>query len=117
MAAEATGEALLQSLGRGKTFNCKLASDGEAFEKGSIYIAPADYHLLVKKETLLVTKGARGKSLPAGNRSASNARRGKTHHPSEHRAQRLLANIVPRCGNSFVRFVVFCSWSFATRQR
>jgi two-component system chemotaxis response regulator CheB len=59
MAAEATGEALLQSLGRRKTFNCKLASDGEAFEKGSIYIAPADYHLLVKKETLLVRKGAR----------------------------------------------------------
>ena len=59
MAAEATGEALLQQLGRRKTFNCKLASNGEPFENGSIYIAPADYHLLIKNETLLVTKGAR----------------------------------------------------------
>jgi two-component system chemotaxis response regulator CheB len=59
LAPENTGKALLHRLGRYKAFNCKLASNGEAFEKGRIYIAPADYHLLVKKETLLVTKGAR----------------------------------------------------------
>jgi two-component system, chemotaxis family, protein-glutamate methylesterase/glutaminase len=59
LAPENTGKALLHRLGRHKAFNCKLASNGEAFEKGRIYVAPADYHLLVKKETLLVTKGAR----------------------------------------------------------
>ena len=59
LAAEATGDALLHKLGRRKTFKCKLASDGESFENGTIYIAPVDYHLLVKKTTLKVTKGAR----------------------------------------------------------
>lgn len=59
MAAEATGEALLQRLGRHTSFRCKLASDGESFETGRIYLAPVNFHLLVKKSTLLVTKGAR----------------------------------------------------------
>jgi two-component system chemotaxis response regulator CheB len=59
MAPEDTGAALLHRLGRHKAFNCKLAEDGEVFEPGRIYIAPPDYHLLVKKNRLLVTKGAR----------------------------------------------------------
>lgn len=57
LAPENTGVALLHRLGRHKTV--KLASDGENFHKGSIYIAPPDYHLLVKEKTMLVTKGAR----------------------------------------------------------
>src|SRR5690349_3262216 len=59
MAPESTGDALLQRLARHKSFKCKLARDGESFKAGSLYIAPADYHLLVKKKTVLVTKGAR----------------------------------------------------------
>ena len=43
---ENSGVALLHILGKHKAFNCKLASDGESFEKGRIYIAPPDYHLL-----------------------------------------------------------------------
>jgi two-component system, chemotaxis family, protein-glutamate methylesterase/glutaminase len=58
MAAEATGDALLHRLGS-HSLKCKLASDGESFKNGNVYIAPADYHLLVKKKRLLVTKGAR----------------------------------------------------------
>ncbi len=54
-----TGDALLSRLGKHQAYPCKLASDGEFFERGRIYIAPADHHLLVKKKTLLVTKGAR----------------------------------------------------------
>jgi len=59
MAPENTGAALLHRLGRHKAFNCALASDGELFRNGRIYIAPSDNHLLVKKTTLMVTKGAR----------------------------------------------------------
>lgn len=59
MAPENTGEALLHRLGRNKAFTSRLAGDGEAFKPGMIYIAPPDYHLLVKKRTMLVTKGAR----------------------------------------------------------
>lgn len=58
LAPEATGEALLRRL-ESHSLNCKLASDGESFKNGNVYIAPADYHLLVKKNRLLVTKGAR----------------------------------------------------------
>jgi len=46
-------------LGGHKAFHCKLATNGERFTAGRIYIARSDYHLLVKKNHLLVTKGAR----------------------------------------------------------
>jgi two-component system, chemotaxis family, protein-glutamate methylesterase/glutaminase len=59
MAPENTGEALLRRLGKHKSFRCELARDGEKFAPGRIYIAPPDYHLLVKKDHVLVTKGAR----------------------------------------------------------
>lgn len=59
MAPQNNGFALLHHLGKYKAFNCKLAEDGESFKRGRIYIAPPDFHLLVKKSKLLVTKGAR----------------------------------------------------------
>jgi two-component system chemotaxis response regulator CheB len=59
MAPHNTAAALLHRLGRHKAFDCKLADHGEVFKPGKIYIARPDYHLLVKKTTLLVTKGAR----------------------------------------------------------
>ena len=59
MAPQNSGVALLHRLDRIKAFHCKMAEDRESFQAGRIYIAPADHHLLVKKTTLLVTKGAR----------------------------------------------------------
>src|SRR5688572_27719470 len=59
MAAENSGGALLRRLSRHKAFGCKLAEDGESFRAGGIYIARPDNHLLLKKDRLLVTKGAR----------------------------------------------------------
>lgn len=59
LAPEVSGSALLRRLGRYKSFQCKLATDGESFRPGRIYIAPPDNHLLVKGKRLLVTKGAR----------------------------------------------------------
>jgi two-component system, chemotaxis family, protein-glutamate methylesterase/glutaminase len=59
MAPEASAGALLRRLGRHRSFQCRLASDGEVFKAGRVYIAPPDYHLLVKGNRLLVTKGAR----------------------------------------------------------
>jgi two-component system, chemotaxis family, protein-glutamate methylesterase/glutaminase len=59
MAPENTGEALLHRLGRHKAFHCSLAINGERFHPGRIYISPPDHHLLVKKDHVLVTKGAR----------------------------------------------------------
>src|SRR5690349_671807 len=59
MASENTGEALLHRLSRHRAFHCKLAKNGELFRLGRIYMAPPDTHLLVKKNKVLVTKGAR----------------------------------------------------------
>jgi two-component system, chemotaxis family, protein-glutamate methylesterase/glutaminase len=59
MTPENTGGALLHRLSRHRAFGCKLAKNGESFKPGQIYIAPSDNHLLVKKNKVLVTKGAR----------------------------------------------------------
>jgi two-component system chemotaxis response regulator CheB len=59
MAPENSAEALLHRLSRHRAFGCKLAKDGESLKPGRIYIAPPDNHLLVKKDKVLVTKGAR----------------------------------------------------------
>jgi two-component system, chemotaxis family, protein-glutamate methylesterase/glutaminase len=59
MSPENTGEALIHRLSRHRTFACQLAKNGASFKPGRIYIAPPDNHLLVKKNKLLVTKGAR----------------------------------------------------------
>jgi two-component system chemotaxis response regulator CheB len=59
MAPHNSGEALTRRLGRHKAFNAGLAKDGERFKQGRIYIAPPDHHLLLKRDKVLVRKGAR----------------------------------------------------------
>ena len=54
-----SGEPLLRRLSRHQAFHPKLAEDGDRFKPRHIYIAPPDNHLLLKKDRLLVTKGAR----------------------------------------------------------
>jgi two-component system chemotaxis response regulator CheB len=54
-----SGEPLLRRLSRHQAFQPKLARNGERFKPGRIYIAAPDNHLLLKNDTLLVTKGAR----------------------------------------------------------
>src|SRR5436309_15820151 len=59
MAPQNSAEALLHRLSRHRAFDCRVAKDGERFKPARIYIAPPDNHLLIKKNVLLVTKGAR----------------------------------------------------------
>jgi len=59
MDPENTGQALLDRLSRHKAFTCKIARDGDTFKNRTIYIAPADFHLLIKAKAVMVTKGAR----------------------------------------------------------
>jgi two-component system chemotaxis response regulator CheB len=59
MAPENTGAAILHRLKKYKAFRCDLATNGEKLAPGRIYVGPADYHMLVKKDHVLVTKGAR----------------------------------------------------------
>jgi two-component system chemotaxis response regulator CheB len=59
MAPHNSGEALSRRLSRHKAFHVKIAREGERFQRGRIYLAPPDNHLLLKADTVLVRKGAR----------------------------------------------------------
>jgi two-component system, chemotaxis family, protein-glutamate methylesterase/glutaminase len=59
MAPHGSGEALTRRLSRHTAFGATLATDGERFARGRVYIAPPDSHLLLKTTTMLVRKGAR----------------------------------------------------------
>jgi two-component system chemotaxis response regulator CheB len=59
LSPESEGSAIVDRLRRYKAFESALATDGQIFQRGRIYVAPPDRHLLLKKKTMLVTKGAR----------------------------------------------------------
>lgn len=59
MSPEATGEALVLALDDAGALKCQHATDEERFERGKIYVAPSDRHMLIEGEKILVTRGAR----------------------------------------------------------
>ncbi len=59
MGPETTAAALMATLGKYRAFDCKLAANGDRFQSQRVYVCPPDYHLLIKKNHLLVSKGAR----------------------------------------------------------
>jgi len=67
ISADATGDALLNSLNKIGKLKCIHAKDGNHIKSGYIYFAPSDHHLMVEKDgSLLVTKGAQeNRSRPA----------------------------------------------------
>lgn len=54
-----SGQPLVRRLLRHRAFDVRLARNGERFAAGRIYIAPPDHHLLLKRDRMLVTRGAR----------------------------------------------------------
>jgi two-component system, chemotaxis family, protein-glutamate methylesterase/glutaminase len=59
LAPQATAETMLVRLQAHTSIPCKVAKHQERFRSGTIYICPSDFHLLIKKQHMLVTKGAR----------------------------------------------------------
>lgn len=59
MAPEGNSALLAATLGKHSALQCVEARHEEGFGPGRIYIAPADSHMLLKKKTILITKGAR----------------------------------------------------------
>ncbi len=59
LAADVTGDVLVQSIAKNCPLSCKQASDGERIRPGQVYVAPPDHHLLVSKTKIIVSKGAR----------------------------------------------------------
>lgn len=59
MAADADASVLASVLQEKGALPCRVARNGERFKAGHVYVAPADHHMLLKQETVIVTKGAR----------------------------------------------------------
>ena len=59
LAPESSGAHIVRRLSQHTTLTCQLATDQMPIEAGHLYLAPADCHLLVQGEVLLVTKGPR----------------------------------------------------------
>jgi two-component system, chemotaxis family, protein-glutamate methylesterase/glutaminase len=59
MSADGDAGALSRALSRSGELTCSQAHDEEAFRPGHIYVAPADHHMLLEKEVIRITKGAR----------------------------------------------------------
>lgn len=67
ISADATGNALLDSLTRNSQLICGHAKNGTVMKAGHLYLAPSNHHLMIDEDkTLLVTKGAHeNRSRPA----------------------------------------------------
>ncbi|MGJ7456311.1 chemotaxis protein CheB [Halomonas sp. RA08-2] len=66
MGPHTTGEALVKILNESGSLSCVHAQHNEKFKRGYIYLAPSDQHMLIVKDKILITKGAReNRSRPA----------------------------------------------------
>ena len=66
MGTHTTGEALVKALSASGNLPCVHGQDKQAFKSGCIYLAPSDQHMLIVKDRILITKGAReNRSRPA----------------------------------------------------
>ena len=59
LAPQSTAETLLPRLKKHKGLKCSLALNGKAFQRGRLYIARPDYHLLIKGNKVLEIGGFR----------------------------------------------------------
>lgn len=59
MPADVSGASSLRALQKVATLECGHAKDGEPFQAGRIYLAPSDQHMMLKRGTIILTKGAR----------------------------------------------------------
>ncbi len=59
MGADTTGDVLVAALNKSGGLICEQAYDEQPFQSGHIYLAPPDQHILLAKDKILVTKGAR----------------------------------------------------------
>ena len=59
MSPDGDASVLSRALSRSGELPCSQAHDEEEFRPGHIYVAPADHHMLLEKEVIRITKGAR----------------------------------------------------------
>lgn len=59
MRPETTGDILVRVLDEAGPLPCSLAKNGERFEEGHVYVAPSDHHMMIERNRVFITKGAR----------------------------------------------------------
>jgi len=62
LSGKAISDILVQRLQSYTSLTCKIARNGEPIRKGTLYVAPSDYHMLVQKGQVVIGQG------PAENR-------------------------------------------------
>jgi len=58
LSRKGVGEVLFQRLRQHCTINCKVASNDEPINRGTVYLAPPDNHLILDKGKIVIGKGA-----------------------------------------------------------
>ncbi|HSJ67875.1 MAG TPA: chemotaxis protein CheB [Anditalea sp.] len=59
LSPEITGEVLIKSYNNKTNLTCEIAQNGTSLKNGHVYMAPADFHLMIgDDERILITKGA-----------------------------------------------------------
>ena len=53
----ALGDILVSRIQKQSSLHCKIAEDKESIERGYVYVAPPDAHLLVKEDHLIIGRG------------------------------------------------------------
>lgn len=61
--SDSMGTAFLSHLSKTSVLPCAFAVDRESIQPGRVYIAPPDYHLMIKKNLMMITKGPRENSF------------------------------------------------------
>lgn len=56
---ELKGDCLARVLDEAGPLPCSLAKNGQRFEKGRVYVAPSDHHMMIERNRVFITKGAR----------------------------------------------------------
>src|SRR5689334_14630432 len=58
LSRKGVGDVLFQRLQRHSTLPCRVAVNGEPIQKGVVYLAPPDNHLILEKGRIIVGRGA-----------------------------------------------------------
>ena len=58
MSRKSKSEVILKFIQKQTIFKCKIAEDGEKIAQGTIYLAPADFHMMIVRDCIRVRKGA-----------------------------------------------------------
>lgn len=59
MRPEKTGDVLVRTLDEAGALPCSYARNGQRFERGHVYVAPSDHHMMIERNRVFTTKGAR----------------------------------------------------------